>query len=191
LHPLGPLDEFRRDLDASRPLVTAFPGRCHLLRLLPFLFGGHRQLAIENLALRHQLSVYERTMTRRKLRRTDRLLWVGLARAWAGWRRSLVIVTPDTVLRWQRRRFREHWATLSGRPTVGRPPVHADISALVRTMAAANPLWGAPRIHGRVEGWRGTSSGPSPAPATSNGANGFPVRRFPADFASRVMRPIV
>src|SRR5262249_2939951 len=45
LHPLGPLDEFRRDLDASRPLVTAFPGRCHLLRLLPCLFGGHRQLA--------------------------------------------------------------------------------------------------------------------------------------------------
>jgi putative transposase len=103
----------------------------HLLRLLPFLFGGHRQLAIENLALRHQLSVYKRTMTRPKLRTTDRLLWVGLARVWAGWKRSLVIVTPDTVLRWQRRRFREHWARLSGRPTVGRPPVNADIIALV------------------------------------------------------------
>jgi hypothetical protein len=57
----------------------------HLFRLLPFLFGGHRQLAIENLALRHQLSVYKRTMTRPKLRTTDRLFWVGLARAWAGW----------------------------------------------------------------------------------------------------------
>ena len=122
----------------------------HLLRLLPFLFGGHRQLAIENLALRHQLSVYKRTMTRPKLRTTDRLFWVGLARVWAGWRQSLVIVTPDTVLRWQRRRFREHWAKLSGRPTVGRPPVNADIIALVRKMAAANPLWGAPRIHGEL-----------------------------------------
>jgi hypothetical protein len=47
----------------------------HLLRLLPFLFGGHRQLAIENLALRHQLSVYKRMMTRPKLRTTDRLLF--------------------------------------------------------------------------------------------------------------------
>jgi hypothetical protein len=45
----------------------------HLLRLLPFLFGGHRQLAIENLALRHQLSVYKRTATRPTLRTTDRL----------------------------------------------------------------------------------------------------------------------
>jgi putative transposase len=122
----------------------------HLLRLLPFLLGGHRQLALENLALRHQLSVYKRTTTRPKLRTTDRLFWIGLARVWAGWRQSLVIATPDTVLRWQRRRFREHWAKLSGRPTVGRPPVNADIIALVRTMAAANPLWGAPRIHGEL-----------------------------------------
>jgi hypothetical protein len=70
----------------------------HLLRLLPFLFGGYRQLAMENLALRQQLSIYKRTTTRPKLRTTDRLFWVGLARVWAGWRQSLVIVTPDTVL---------------------------------------------------------------------------------------------
>ena len=50
-----------------------------LLRLLPFLFGGHRQLALENLALRHQLAVYKRTGTRPRLRRTDRLFWVALA----------------------------------------------------------------------------------------------------------------
>jgi hypothetical protein len=61
-----------------------------------------------------------------------------------------VIVTPDTVLRWQRRRFRDHWGKLSSRPTVGRPPVNAAIMALVRKMAAANSLWGAPRIHGEL-----------------------------------------
>ena len=94
----------------------------HLFRLLPFLFGGHRQLALENLALRQQLSVYKRTATRPKLRTTDRLFWVGLARVWAGWRQSLVIVTPDTVLRWQRRRFREYWTrSLAARPEVARP----------------------------------------------------------------------
>ena len=76
-----------------------------LLRLLPFLVGGHCQLALENLALRQQLDVYKRTMARPPLRRTDRLFWVVLARVWTGWRRPLVIVTPNTVLRWQRRRF--------------------------------------------------------------------------------------
>ena len=89
----------------------------HRLRLVPFLCGGHRQLALENLALHQQLAVYKRSVTRPKLRTTDRLFWVGLARVWAGWRHSLVIVTPDTVLRWQRRRFREHWTRLSGWPT--------------------------------------------------------------------------
>jgi putative transposase len=122
----------------------------HLLRLLPFLVGGHRQLALENLALRHQLSVYKRTATRPKLRPTDRLFWVGLARVWAGWRHSLVIVTPDTVLRWQRRRFTEYWTQLSGRTRRGRAPVKAEIRALVTRMATANRFWGAPRIHGEL-----------------------------------------
>jgi hypothetical protein len=55
-----------------------------------------------------------------------------------------VFVTPDTVLRWQRRRFRKHWAKLSARRTVGRPAVNAEIIRLIRKMAAANPLWGLP-----------------------------------------------
>lgn len=66
----------------------------HLLRLLPFICGGHRQLALENLGLRQQLAVYKRTVTRPKLRTIDRLFWVWLARIWAGWREPLVIVTP-------------------------------------------------------------------------------------------------
>src|SRR5438445_1981197 len=122
----------------------------HLFRVLPFLFGGHRHLALENLALRQQLDVYRRITARPPLRRTDRLFWVVLARVWTGWRRPLVIVTPNTVLRWQRRRFREYWTQLSRRPTRGRPPIHAEIKVLVLRMAAANPLWGAPRIHGEL-----------------------------------------
>jgi hypothetical protein len=111
---------------------------------------GHRHLALENLALRQQLAVYKRTVTRPLLRRTDRLFWVALARTWAGWRQPLVIVTPATVLRWQRRRFHEHWTRLSGRSTGGRPPVSAEIKTLVIRMAGANPFWGAPRIHGEI-----------------------------------------
>src|SRR2546430_1823368 len=128
-------------------MVTLPP---HLPRLLPFFCGGHRQLAIENLALRQQLAVYKRTATRPRLRTTDRLFWAGLARVWTGWRQPLVIVTPDTVLRWQRCRFRAYWTRLSGRPIGGRPPVTAEIKALVARLATANPLWGAPRIHGEL-----------------------------------------
>src|SRR5204863_7842303 len=109
-----------------------------LLRLLPLLCGAHRHVALENLALRHQLAVYEKTVTRPKVHRSDRLFWVALSRVWAGWRQALVIVSPNTVLRWQKRRFRRHWATLSGRRPAGHPPVDAAIKALVRSMTAAN-----------------------------------------------------
>jgi putative transposase len=122
----------------------------HLLRLLPFLLGGHRQLALENLALRQQLAVYKRTAPRPRLHTMDRLFWAGLARVWTGWRQALVMVSPDTVLRWQRRRFREYWTRISRRSTGGRPSLNAEIVALVRKMAATNPLWGAPHIHGEL-----------------------------------------
>ena len=106
----------------------------NLLRLCPFLCGGPRQLALENLALRQQLTVYKRTLTRPRLRKTDRLFWIWLARVCAGWRQPLVIVTPDTVLRWHRHLFRTHWTKRSGRPPLGRPPINAEIKALVTRM---------------------------------------------------------
>ena len=120
-----------------------------LFRLLPFLCGGHRQLALENLALRQQLAVYKRSAPRPRLHPTDRLWWAVLARLWTGWRQALVIVTADTVLRWQRRRFRQYWTGLSSSPG-GRPRIDAELRALVARMAETNPLWGAPRIHGEL-----------------------------------------
>src|SRR5262244_1431383 len=111
-----------RSGDNPASMITSL---LHLLRLLPFLFGGHRQLALENLALRQQLAVYKRTTPRPKLHQADRLFWAGLALVWTGWRQALVIVSPDTVLGWQRRRFREYWTRRSGRPRGGRPPVSA------------------------------------------------------------------
>ena len=71
-------------------------------------------------------------------------------RVWTGWRQALVIVSRNTVLPWQRRRFREYWVRLSARPAVGRQRVNRQIRALVVRMAQANPLWGAPRIHGEL-----------------------------------------
>src|SRR5207249_11796881 len=72
----------------------------HLLRLLPMLCGGHRQVALENFALRHQLAVYKKMVNRPKLLGSDRPFWVALSRVWAGWRQALVIVSPNPVRRW-------------------------------------------------------------------------------------------
>jgi hypothetical protein len=119
------------------------------LRLLTVLAGGHRALALENLALRQQLAMYRRTRPRPALRWADRLFWVGLRRAWTDWRSALVIVRPATVVEWHRRGFAWYW-TWQSRPIGGRPRVSHELRRLIREMACANPLWGAPRIHGEL-----------------------------------------
>ena len=107
-------------------------------------------LQLEILALRHQLEVLQRTRPRRlRLAKPDRWLWSLLARIWTGWRTALVIVKPETVIAWHRRGFRLWWVWRSGRRK-GRPTVTADVRRLIRTMARANPRWGAPRIHGEL-----------------------------------------
>jgi transposase InsO family protein len=78
------------------------------------------------------------------------LLWVLLSRLWPNWRRAVQIVTPDTVVHWHRRGFALYWRWRSRPRRPGRPAVAADIRALIRRMQAANPLWGAPRIHGEL-----------------------------------------
>ena len=67
-----------------------------LLRSLRLICSGHRAVALENLALRQQLSVFRRTVTRPPLRTSDRLFWVLLAKAWQDWRTALIVVQPDT-----------------------------------------------------------------------------------------------
>jgi putative transposase len=84
-----------------------------------------------------------------RLTAADRLLWVWFSRTWTGWRASLVLVKPATVVAWHRRGFRLFWTWKSRRRT-GRPSIPADIRTLIRTISDANPLWGAPRIHGEL-----------------------------------------
>ena len=108
-------------------------------------------LVLENLALRHQLAVLQRTAPRPRLRPSDRVFWVLLARLWHGWAEVVAIVQPETVIRWQRTGFRLFWTWKSRRHGPGHPAVAPDVRALIRTMARANPLWGAPRIHGELQ----------------------------------------
>ena len=121
-----------------------------LLRTLQTSARSRAALHLEILALRHQLHVLARNRPRRqRLAMADRSLWVVLSRLWTGWRTALVIVKPETVIAWHRRGFRLWW-TWKSRRRMGRPSVPTDIRALIRTMANANPRWGAPRIHGEL-----------------------------------------
>ena len=124
-----------------------------LMSLLATLRGVLRSRAalhLEVLALRHQLQVMQRSQPRRlRLAKADRWLWAWLSDAWSGWRTSLVIVEPETVLAWHRQGFRLFWTWKSRRRT-GRPPVAREAAALIRKIAHENPLWGAPRIHGEL-----------------------------------------
>src|ERR1700730_17328756 len=121
-----------------------------LLRSLALLCCGHRAVALENLALRHQLAVFRRTAKRPPLLRRDRLFWILLANAWRDWRTALIVVRPDTVVRWHRQWLRRRWTKRSMPTRPGRPSTPGAIRTLVDQMAAANPLWGAPRIHGEL-----------------------------------------
>jgi putative transposase len=109
----------------------------------------HRELARENLALRQQLAVWKARQPWPRLPALDRIFWVVLSRAWKSWRSSLHMVRPETVVGWHRRGFRRYWAWKS-RPRSGRPAMGTEIRDLIRRMSRANPLWGAPRIHGEL-----------------------------------------
>ena len=114
------------------------------------LFRSRLAMQAEILALRHQLSVYQRTCARPRLRPADRMLWAWLSRTWSGWREALVFVKPETVIAWRRRKFREYWTRLSRSGKPGRPSIPREVRDLIRRMSTANPLWGTPRIVGEM-----------------------------------------
>ena len=120
-----------------------------VVRLLIVLASRHRSLVLENLALRQQLTMYQRTRPRPAARGIDRLFWIGLRLAWPDWKSALVVVRPATVIAWHRRGLAWYW-THRSRPSGGRPQVGADVRRLIREMAVTNLLWGAPRIHGEL-----------------------------------------
>jgi putative transposase len=113
-----------------------------ILLLLRALFRNRSQLALENLALRQQLAILRHKAPRPRLRRADRVFWVSLARVWDQWRSALILVKPETVLRWHRQGFRYFWRWKSR----GRPCVSPELVRLIRRMSQENTLWGAPRI---------------------------------------------
>ncbi|MGB5278691.1 MAG: helix-turn-helix domain-containing protein [Gammaproteobacteria bacterium] len=115
---------------------------CVLVAFVSTLFRSRLTLQLENAGLRHQLTVYQPIIKRPRISTGGRILWSWLSRHWRGWRNALVIVQPGTVIAWQRKRFRDHWAKLCKQGRPGRPPVSEEIRALIRKMSEANTGWG-------------------------------------------------
>jgi transposase InsO family protein len=114
------------------------------------LRGRSTAVTLENIALRHQLIVLQRSISRPRLRRRDRILWIWLSRLWANWRASLVLVRPATVVAWHRQGFRLYWRWKSRPRLPGRPPIDLEIRRLIRRMARENPTWGRRRIQAEL-----------------------------------------
>ena len=121
-----------------------------ILSVLASLFKSRAGLEAENLILRLQINVLRRRMPKRPaLTNIDRLLFVWLYRWFPSTVGALAIARPETIISWHRSGFRAYWRWRS-RNCVGRPKVSAELRTLIREMSRANPLWGAPRIHGEL-----------------------------------------
>jgi len=107
-------------------------------------------LAAENLALRQQLVVLHQSAKRPRLRQSDRVFWIWLSRLWKEWRSALIIVRPETVVRWHRQGLRLYWRWKSRTSKVGRPRIDAEVRELIRRMSRENPTWDAPRIQSEL-----------------------------------------
>ena len=115
------------------------------------LFRSRQTVMIENLALRQQLAVFKRRRCRPRFAAMDKLLWVILRRFWSSWKEALIVVKPDTVVRWHRGGFQLYWRLISRvHKPVGRRPVSKEVRELIFKMVAENPTWRAPRIHGEL-----------------------------------------
>ena len=122
-----------------------------LLAVLYSFLRSRAEVQLENVALRHQIGVLQRSVRKRPILTSgDRLFWIYLSQIWRNWRSALVIVQPETVVAWHRKGFRLFWTWKVGHGQSGRPAVACEVRDLIRRMCRENPTWGAPRIHGEL-----------------------------------------
>jgi hypothetical protein len=136
----------QRLLAATRPTIAPLA-----VATLADLARSKPALVAENALLRHQLAILRRSVKRPRCTSADRALLVLLASRVRAWRSALLIVQPDTLLRWHRQLCRAYWRGKSRAAVPAhRPPRAPETVALIRELALANRLWGAERIRGEL-----------------------------------------
>ena len=133
----------------------SFSGASNLKILTKFIFGllrlifrSKHDVVLENLALRQQLVVQQRSIKSPKIKNRDRIFWIWLSRFWDNWRSSLIIVKAPTVIGWHKKGFKRYWRRKSRR--VGRPNIDWELIKLIRKMQKENVTWSAQRIQGEL-----------------------------------------
>src|SRR5215510_9671976 len=107
------------------------------------LFLSHHSLLLENLALRQQLVVLKRRHPRPRLNLFDRLFWLLVRRCWSGWQQALLVITPETVVRWHRAGFRWYWRMISKvRKPIGRRQIPKEVRDLIFPKDGGEPQLG-------------------------------------------------
>ena len=119
-----------------------------LLRSLLALLRNREEQTIVELVLRQQLAVYAQDRPRPRISPFDRAFWVMLSRIWPSWKDHLVVVRPETVVRWHRNGFRRYWRSIST-PGPSRPPISEETKALIIRMATEN-CWRARKIQAEL-----------------------------------------
>jgi hypothetical protein len=123
---------------------------CFVLAILASPLKSKSRLEAENEVLRHQLTILRREVKgRTRLTNNDRWFFIQLYRWFPSILSVLMIVRPETLVRWHRAGISCYWRWKS-RPRGGRPQIETDLRALIRQMSMENSLWGAPRIHGEL-----------------------------------------
>src|SRR6476620_12261557 len=118
------------------------------LNLAASFFKSKGRLEAENAALRQQLIVLQRKVRGRvQFTNSDRLFFIQLYLWCPSVLKAMMIIRPETLVRWHRAGFCRYWRWKSRSPG-GRPQIETDLRALIRQMSVENPLWGAPRIDG-------------------------------------------
>ena len=129
-----------------------------VVRFLGSLFKSRRELLLENLALRQQVTMLRQSVKRPRATVADKVFWILFSRYVDGWRKILYSLHPDTVVRWHRQGFRYYWRCKSRGRKPGRPAIDADLRKLIREMQTTNVGWGAsgcgpPESTGSCSNW--------------------------------------
>src|ERR1700688_1562741 len=126
-------------------IIAALTGRMLLV------FRTRRNLLLEDLVLRQRLTVLKRKRPRPRIAALDKLFWVLARGFWSRWKQALIIVSPETVVRWHKSGFALYWRAISrARRGTGRRRISKQVRDLIFRMVIENPTWGAPRIHGEL-----------------------------------------
>lgn len=120
-----------------------------MFEFLRLIFRSKHDIVLENLALRQQLVVQQRSIKRPKIKNSDRIFWIWMVRFWNNWRSSLIVVKPPTVIGWHKKGFRRYWKRISRR--VGRPTIDWELIKLIRKLQKENATWSAQRIQGELK----------------------------------------